>query len=132
MSFHFKVSPRYGEVDMQGVVFNAHWLTYFDEAITRFFEWLGYDPKKTFESDFDFMVVKAVLEWKSGAGFTDEIDIEVSTARIGNASFDLAYAATVGERAVCDATITYVLIQPGKNKSMPIPEDLRAGLEKAG
>ena len=31
-SFVHHVRPRYAEVDAQGVVFNAHWLTYFDEA----------------------------------------------------------------------------------------------------
>ena len=39
--FVHRVRPRYAEVDAQGVVFNAHWLTYFDEACTRFFEAWG-------------------------------------------------------------------------------------------
>ena len=36
--FVHHIRPRYAEVDAQGVVFNAHWLTYFDESQTRFFE----------------------------------------------------------------------------------------------
>ena len=43
-AFVHHVRPRYAEVDVQGVVFNAHWLTYFDEASTRFFESLGFEP----------------------------------------------------------------------------------------
>ena len=41
MTFVHRVRPRYAEVDQQGVVFNAHWLTYFDDACTRFFESIG-------------------------------------------------------------------------------------------
>ena len=36
--FTHRIRVRYAEVDGQGVVFNAHWLTYFDEASTRFIE----------------------------------------------------------------------------------------------
>ena len=41
MAFVHHIRPRYAEVDAQGVVFNSHWLTYFDESQTRFFEALG-------------------------------------------------------------------------------------------
>lgn len=39
--FDFAIVPRYGEVDQQGVVFNAHYLTWFDEACTAFLDHLG-------------------------------------------------------------------------------------------
>ncbi len=45
--FVHRIRPRYAEVDQQGVVFNAHWLTYFDDACTRFFEWLGWDAERS-------------------------------------------------------------------------------------
>jgi acyl-CoA thioester hydrolase len=61
MPFTHTLRPRYAEVDMQKVVFNGHWLTYFDDACTRFFESLGFDPRETFSEKglFDAMVVKA-------------------------------------------------------------------------
>ena len=40
-SFPFRV--RYSEVDGQKIVFNAHYLTYFDTAITEYFRALPYD-----------------------------------------------------------------------------------------
>src|SRR5438445_12442479 len=41
--FHpFRV--RYSEIDGQGIVFNVHYLTYFDTTITEYFRALGYDP----------------------------------------------------------------------------------------
>ena len=91
MSFVHRVRPRYAEVDLQGVVFNAHWLTYFDEACTRFFEHLGFDAAKDFFESFDVMLVKAVLEWQGPAGFDELVDIDVCVARLGTKSFDASY-----------------------------------------
>jgi acyl-CoA thioester hydrolase len=126
--FTHVVRPRYAEVDAQGVVFNAHWLTYFDEACTRFFEWLGYEPSVAFFEEFDVMLVKAVLEWQGPAGFDDVVEISVAPARLGNSSLDLLYTASVGGSPVCTATITYVSIEPGERRSVPIPEGLRSRL----
>jgi acyl-CoA thioester hydrolase len=133
VTFIHTVRPRYAEVDMQGVVFNAHWLTYFDEAGTRYFEAGGFDPKTTFIEGgaFDVMVVKAVLEWKGPAGFDDEVRIDVRPDRIGNKSFDLRYTASVDGRDVCVGIVTYVSVVPGKKESVPIPESLRSKLEGA-
>jgi acyl-CoA thioester hydrolase len=131
MPFVHQVRPRYAEVDAQGVVFNAHWLTYFDEACTRWFEAMGFDPKEAFFRDFDVMLVKAVLEWQGPAGFDDVVDIAVDTARLGNASFDVGYTATVEQRAVCVGTVTYVSVKPGTQESTPIPDVLRDRLQEA-
>ena len=38
MTFAFDVVPRYAEVDQQGVVFNSHYLIWFDEAFTAFLD----------------------------------------------------------------------------------------------
>src|SRR5437870_6092017 len=111
---------------MQGVVFNAHWLTYFDEASTRFFERLGFAPKETFFEGgaFDVMLVKAVLDWQGPAGFDEEVRIAVRPDRLGTKSFDVRFTATVDGRAVCEGVITYVSVKPGTKESRPIPEVL--------
>jgi acyl-CoA thioester hydrolase len=133
VTFTYTVRPRYAEVDMQGVVFNAHWLTYFDEAGTRYFESLGFDPKLTFIQGgaFDVMVVKAVLEWKGPAGFDEEVRIAVRPDRLGTKSFDLRYSATVDGREVCEGVVTYVSVLPGTKDSVPIPDVLRVPMGTA-
>ena len=123
--FVHHIRPRYAEVDAQGVVFNAHWLTYFDETQTRFFEWLGLRPKEVFFTDFDVMVVKAVLEWQGPAGFDDDVSVTVAIPRIGNASFDLEYDASCNGSAACVGVITYVSVIPGTHDSTPIPDHVR-------
>jgi acyl-CoA thioester hydrolase len=129
--FVHHLRPRYAEVDVQGVVFNAHWLTYFDEASTRFFESLGYAPAVAFFEEFDVMVVKAVLEWEGPAGFDDDVAIVVAPVRIGTKAFDLRYTATSNGAPACEGTITYVSVAPGTHDSVVIPDGLRAALHSA-
>jgi acyl-CoA thioester hydrolase len=129
--FVHRLRPRYAEVDAQGVVFNAHWLTYFDEACTRFFDWLGFPPATSFFRDFDMMLVRAVLEWQGPAGFDEEVDIAVEPVRFGTSSFDVRYTASVGDRPVCVGVITYVSVRPGTHETTPIPADVRVKLAGA-
>jgi acyl-CoA thioester hydrolase len=127
-AFVHHLRPRYAEVDVQGVVFNAHWLTYFDEASTRFIESLGFPPAVAFVRDFDLMVVKAVIEWEGPAGFDDDVAIAVVPGRIGTKSFELVYSATVDGAPASVGTITYVSVVPGTHESVAIPDPLRDAL----
>lgn len=128
MSFMNRVRVRYAEIDGQGVVFNAHWMTYIDDSCTRFMESLGFGPGFWIHQ-FDVMLVKAVLEWQGPAHFDEWIDIDVVPRRLGNKSFDLSYAAHVAERSCCTATITYCAVQPGANTPMVVPDNVRHALE---
>jgi acyl-CoA thioester hydrolase len=126
-AFRHRIRVRYAEVDGQGVVFNAHWLTYFDEACTRFMESLGFGPD-FWVSEFDVMLVKATLEWSGPARFDEWIDIDVTPGRIGTKSFDVRYTASVDDADACVGTITYVAILPGSNTSVEIPDKVREAL----
>ncbi len=128
MRFTHRIRVRYAEVDGQGVVFNAHWLTYCDDSCTRFMESLALGPD-FWITQFDVMLVKAVLEWQGPARFDEWIEIDVVPVRLGTKSFDLRYDARVGERACCVATITYCSVQPGSNAPIEIPAHVRTALE---
>jgi acyl-CoA thioester hydrolase len=126
--FVHRIRVRYAEIDGQGVVFNAHWLTYFDDACTRFMESLGFGSDFWIK-EFDVMLVRVVIEWVGSARFDDWINVEVVPARIGTKSFDVRYRASIDDIHVCEATITYVAIEVGTNVSVEIPARVRAALE---
>jgi acyl-CoA thioester hydrolase len=126
-AFVHRLRVRYAEIDAQGVVFNAHWLTYFDEACTRFFDALGF--REEWVDQFDVMLVKVVIEWQGSARFDEFVDVAVRPTRLGTKSFDLRYDASVDGNPVCTATITYVSVKPGANTSAEIPPHIRAALE---
>jgi acyl-CoA thioester hydrolase len=129
MSYQHAIRPRYDEVDMGGVVFNAHWLSYFDEASLRFFEELGHSPTAPIEG-FNALVVKAAIEWRGPAGLSDQITIDLEPSRLGTSSFDLRYVARVRGTEVCAATITYVSIDTATARSCPIPARIRDALRQ--
>jgi acyl-CoA thioester hydrolase len=125
MSYTHRIRVRYGECDMQSVVFNANYLAYIDDAIDTWFrKALG-----NFEElGFDFMVKKITVEWQTPARFADELDLAARVSRWGNTSFDVEVIATVGERPVFTATAVYVSTTPGSPDPAPVPAAVRDAL----
>jgi acyl-CoA thioester hydrolase len=132
MPFVHQLRVRYAEVDAQGVVFNAHWLTYADDAATRFFEHAGFAPAELWgpgaEAAWDVMVRRSELDFAGAAGFDELVDITVTPIRVGTSSFDLTMTSSVAGRPAVTVTSTYVTVVPGQLRSQPIPDDLRAAL----
>ena len=108
---------------MQGVVFNAHYMAYCDDAADR---WLRSLDANFEARGWDIMLVKAVIEWQGTAGIGDTIAIAVRVSRWGNTSFDMHFVGIVGERPVFTATITYVGVKAGTREKMPAPDEFRA------
>ena len=125
--FHpFRV--RYSEIDGQGVVFNAHYLTYFDTTITEYFRALGYDQyadAKT--SGIDFHVVKSLIEYKAPVLFDQELDVGARVARIGNSSltFELAIFLKGGNDALVTGEVVWVYTDQRTHRPVPITASIR-------
>ena len=128
-SFFHPLRVRYAEVDMQGVVFNAHYLTYYDTSITEFLKSTGYSYNDLFTNhDLDFHLIKATVEYLQPIGFDEEIDIGGRVARIGTSSATFSLAVFGKAQATCLATgeIIWVCAKKGTHKSHPIPDDFIA------
>jgi acyl-CoA thioester hydrolase len=117
------VRVRYGECDMQRVVFNAHYLAYCDDAADWWFRSLGALLEA---GDWDVMVKKATVTWDGAAKVHDDLAIEVSVSRWGNSSFDVRFDGTVDGAAVFTAEITYVAVVTGTTDTVPVPAEFRA------
>ncbi len=121
--YRHSIRVRYQEVDMQRVVFNAHYLAWCDEVMAGWmaeaFGWSGYDDR------IDWMLVKLLLEWQGSATFGETMDIDAGIGRWGTTSFDVAFRGLVDDRPVFTATITYVCVAPGTTTKMPVPDEVR-------
>ncbi len=85
--FYHCIRTRYAEVDAQGVVFNAHYLTYFDVAHTEYMRAMHYDYKgEVARTGLDFHLVKSLVEYRQPLVFDQQIDVCVRAARIGRTS----------------------------------------------
>lgn len=122
---------RYGECDAQKVVFNARYADYIDLATSEFFRALGYG-EALINGSLDYQLVKLAIEWKAPARFDDVLEISVFTAHLGTTSFTLS---TAFRRAGSDAVLltaesVNVLVDSKTLRKRPLPDDLRAALEK--
>jgi acyl-CoA thioester hydrolase len=90
--FSHRLRVRWGEVDMQGIVFNANYLLYFDVGITEYWRELGKTMPELHEIFLiHSYVVKSTLDFHSPARFDDEIDVLVRTSRLGSSSMKVAF-----------------------------------------
>jgi acyl-CoA thioester hydrolase len=127
--FFFPLRVRYAEVDQQGIVFNAHYLTYFDVAITEYLRALKYDYRLQLErTGTDFHVIKSLVEYRAPIRFDEEIDIGVRTGRLGRTSlsFELAIFEGSGEHLRALGEIVWVNADQASRKTAPIPSELEA------
>ena len=126
MGYVHRIRVRYGECDMQRVVFNAHYMAYCDDAVDTWFRAvLAPDAAGFEELGFDFMLKSATITWDAPLRFGDTSDLECSIARWGNASFDVAIVGSVERERRFAASITYVSIAPGTTRVERVPDLVR-------
>lgn len=127
--FRYYLRVRYGECDAQKVVFNARYGDYVDLAATEFLRALGYG-EQLIDGTLDYQLVRQTLEWKSPARFDDVLEAAVHCVRIGTTSFVLETRFRVAGRDALTATAetVYVLVDAGGKT--PVPQDLRAALQR--
>src|SRR3954447_10227477 len=86
-AFFHSLRVRWAEVDMQGIVFNGHYLTYFDVAFTEYWRETGLpSPLDQAKAGQEMFARKATVEFLSPARFDDILDIGVRCAGFGRSS----------------------------------------------
>ncbi len=135
--FSLPVVPRYAEIDQQGVVFNGHYLTWFDEASTAYFEGLGISFADLNADHYDLKVRRAEVDYLSSVRWRDEVRVAVSCAAVGTSSITLEFE--VWRRGSEDADVevcavtgrnVYVVVSTRDWAKRPIPDALRAAITR--
>ena len=122
---------RYAECDQQGVVFNAHYLAYADEAVAHVLAQHGLSYGDLLARGYDTSVVATELQWSSPARWGDVVDVDGQVERVGRTSFVVGLTISVGARLCCRVRTTYVLTD-AQRAPAPVPEDVRATWLRAG
>jgi YbgC/YbaW family acyl-CoA thioester hydrolase len=121
---------RWAEVDMQKIVFNGHYLMYFDTAVGGYWRALALPYHDTMEYlGGDLFVRKATVEYEGSACYDDVLDIGIRCARIGNSSMNFAAAVFRGEELLVTGELVYVFADPATQSSRPVPQELRDVLQ---
>ena len=125
--FCHRLRVRYSEVDAQNVVFNAHYLTYFDVALNEYLRELGYDYHALVKQQgLDFHLVKSTVEYLAPIHFDEELDIGVRAGRLGNSSltWELGVFRRDEDACLSRGEIIWVCAAVGTHKAHPLPQEL--------
>jgi YbgC/YbaW family acyl-CoA thioester hydrolase len=125
-----RLRVRWAEVDMQKIVFNGHYLMYFDTAVASYWRALAMPYHETMAAlQGDLFVRKATVEYEGSARYDDVCDVGIRCARIGNSSMVFDAALFRGETLLVRGELVYVFADPATQTSRPVPPALRAVLE---
>jgi acyl-CoA thioester hydrolase len=131
VAFVQPITPRYYEVDQQGVVFNMWYLGWFDEAMTAFLDDIGMGWQVMMREGIDVQLVHTEVDWRAAVRFGDELDLVVTPGAIGTTSFSLDFAVTKDGAPAVTASTVYVVIASDGSGKRPVPDGLRAALSGA-
>ena len=128
--FAHRLRVRWVEVDMQQIVFNGHYLMYFDTAVTDYWRRLAMPYAATMaQLGGDMYVKRASVEYHASAEMDDFLDVCMRCDRIGNSSMTFAGAIFRGDELLITSELVYVYADPVAKKSQPVPAALRDMLE---
>ena len=126
-AFRFGLRVRYAEVDYQGIVYFAHYATYFDVAIHEFFRALPYDYTEIRKSTgTDFNIGRSVGEFKTPLRFDEPFEVGVALGRIGRTSLTFTPAIWAGNEVEPRATgeVVWVHAAQATMRAVPLPAQL--------
>jgi acyl-CoA thioester hydrolase len=130
--FAHPLRVRFHEVDGQNHVYNSRYLEYIDIAMVEFIRSLGWGLQESLDVGFDPVLARVEMDFRSPALLDEELSVEVWPARVGNASFDLAFRARGADgRELVEATIAYVNYDSVARASRPIPDVVAKALRAA-
>ena len=128
--FFHRLRVRWAEVDMQKIVFNAHYLMYLDTAVADYWRDLGLPYEEAMHRlQGDLYVKKATVEYHASAKMDDRLEIGMRCARIGNSSMAFECGIFRDERLLVTVDLLYVFADPATQTSRPVPQALRDCLE---
>ncbi len=128
-AFFHTLRVRWSEVDLQAIVFNGHYLNYFDVAFTEYWRATGLpDVIAQSEAGLEMFARKASIEYHAPARFDDLLDIGVRCADIGRSSMRFALEIYRGDEQLVSGEVTYVYADSRVRKSEPVPGPWRERL----
>jgi acyl-CoA thioester hydrolase len=123
--FFHPIEVRYGDLDPQGHVNNAKYLTYFEQARVHYLIELG-----LFSRDQSFMEIGVVIAdihiaYHAPTHYDDNIKVGVKTTKIGNKSLTVEQCVmgTDTEEIMAEGTVVMVAFDYRELKSIPVPEN---------
>jgi YbgC/YbaW family acyl-CoA thioester hydrolase len=124
--FFHRLRVRWAEIDMQKIVFNGHYLTYLDTAVTAYWSKVALPYESAFHLlGGELYVKKATLEYHASALMDDDLSIGMKCSKMCKSSMVFEAGIFRGDKLLISGELIYVFADPKTQSSKPIPEALR-------
>lgn len=126
----YPISTRWADNDIYGHVNNVTYYSYFDTAANRYLiEEGGLDIS---DGHIVGYVVNSGCEYHAPIAYPDVIEAGIRVDRLGNSSvqYGIAIFREGEEDAAAHGHFVHVFVERAENRSVPIPQPLRAALER--
>jgi acyl-CoA thioester hydrolase len=130
-AFIMRLRVRYVECDMQGRVFNGHYLTWVDMAHADALKELAGGYAAMVVDGIDVVVVAAELHFRSPARFDDRLEVRTVFHPPGNTSLRSDFSVVRGDELLAECRMTHVCVDATSYQKQPWPDWLRAKLPQA-
>lgn len=125
--FFHPAEVRYGDLDPQGHLNNAKYLTYFEQARLQYLVELGLFGKDQSFMDIGIILADIHITFHAPVHWGDPVKVGVRTSKIGNKSMAMEQAlinAETGE-LLSSGTVICVAYDYMKQETMPVPDAWR-------
>jgi acyl-CoA thioester hydrolase len=127
--FYYPITVRYGDLDPQGHVNNACYLTYFQEGRIAYIRSLGLWDGRSF-LDVGIILADSQVTFKKSIQYGQPVQVGVRVASLGHKSLRMEYCLEDMQTAEELATGSSVLVayDYARQISIPVPDDWRQAL----
>jgi acyl-CoA thioester hydrolase len=122
---------RYVECDMQGRVFNGHYLTWVDMAHTEALSEAVGDYQSLLSEGIDVVVAAAQLQFRQPATFDDRLTVLVTFKPPGTTSLQSTFTIVRDETVLAECLMTHVCVDTATYSKQPWPDWIRDRLNSA-
>ena len=130
--FCIRQRVRFGETDLQGVVYYANYLLYAEVGRVAYLRELGLDYARLLERGIDFTIGEASVRYKASLHFDEEYDIRVRVGDVRRVSWSFEYAVDRADGTRCaEMRTVQVMLDRGVFRARRIPEELLSVLAAA-
>lgn len=126
--FSHELRVRYAECDPQGVVFNAHFLAYFDISITELWRAAFGSYQAMLDRGVDVVVAEARLSFARSARFDDLLRLDVAVTKLGNTSIRTRHTVWRESEELVQGEMCHVLVELPDLCKKQLPGWTREGL----
>lgn len=126
--FHYyhPVEVRYSDLDPQGHLNNARYLTYFEQARINYIVHIGLWQGGSF-LDMGVIVANAQVNFLSPVFFGQNLRVGVRVTHLGNKSMDMEYSLldVDNNQELANGSTVLVAYDYQSGKTVPVPEEWR-------